>query len=383
MSAPRPEPDPLGAGLTAEETARLRRATALAAKGRFRVEPNPTVGCVLVNDGRVVGEGWHDGFGGPHAEVRALALAGEAARGATAYVSLEPCSRHGKTPPCTHALAAAGVRRVVFAASDPDPREGGRSADWLRGQGVRVDGPCLAEEGEALLERFRLGLGLERPWTVLKWAMSADGRVAPRRGAGGRLSGDRALVEMHELRGRVDAVLVGRGTLSADDPRLTCRLTGGPPDGRGQPRRILVTRRLSGLGPQALFQPGAGGPVTVATGAFDPVEAHALTALGVEVLAVGESEGGVDLAALGRVLKARGVERLLVEGGPRIHGSLLAQGLADQVHVDVAPILLGGPDAVPAVLGTRVSDMAGALRLEAVAWRKVGQDLVLDGYVRR
>lgn len=383
MSGSRPEAEPVGAGLTGEDAAWLRRAIALAAKGRFRVEPNPTVGCVLVHEGRVVGEGWHDGFGGPHAEVRALVLAGAAARGATAYVSLEPCSRHGKTPPCTQALVLAGVRRVVFAATDPDPREGGRGTPWLREQGLRVEGPSLAAEGEGLLERFRLGLTSDRPWTILKWAMSADGRVAARRGAGGRLSGDRALYEMHELRGRVDAVLVGRGTLEADDPRLTCRLPGGPPDGRAQPQRILVTGRLNGLGEQALFQPGDGGPLTVATGAVEAAAARALEARGVEVLGVGEREGGVDLIALGRALKARGVQRLLVEGGPRIHGAFLAQGLADQVHVDVAPLLLGGPDAVPAVLGTGVADVSAALRLQAVAWRKVGEDLVLDGFVPR
>lgn len=378
----------MAAALPEDDLARLRRALALAAKGRFRVEPNPTVGCVLVRAGQVVGEGWHDGFGGPHAEVRALARAGEAARGATAYVSLEPCSRQGKTPPCTRALVEAGVARVVYASADPDPREGGRSALLLREAGLQVDGPCLEAEGEAVLARFRAALALERPWTVLKWAMSADGRIAPRAGAGGRLSGDRALVELHELRGRCDAVLVGRGTVDADDPLLTCRLPGGPPDGRPQPLRVVVTRRLAGLAGTRLAAGTAVAPVLVALGSLraEPAEqeaARALAARGVELLAVGEDAHGVRLDRLLAALRARGVARLLVEGGARLHGALLRAGLADQVHVDVAPLLLGGASAVPAVLGTGVETTEQALRLEASAWRKVGDDLVLDGYVAR
>ncbi len=367
-------------GIGEDDRARLRRALAIAQKGRFRVEPNPLVGCVLVRDGTVVGEGWHDGYGGPHAEVRALAAAGGSARGSTAYVSHEPCSRHGKTPPCTEALARAGVARVVFAALDPDPREDGAGAARLRAAGLDVAGPCLPEEGAALLHRFRRALALDRPWTILKWALSADGRIAPRAGAGGRLSGDRALHALHELRGRVEAVLVGRGTLEADDPRLTCRLPGGPPDGRPQPLRVLLTRRLPGLGRQALFEPAAGAPVLVATTGGEPVPRD-LVERGVEVLRVGAADGGVDLGALGRALAARGVRRALVEGGARLHGSFLRQGLADQVHVNVAPLLLGGREAVPAVLGTDVERVEQAPRLLEVAWRRVGDDLALDGYL--
>jgi diaminohydroxyphosphoribosylaminopyrimidine deaminase/5-amino-6-(5-phosphoribosylamino)uracil reductase len=360
---------------------RLRRAIALSSKGRFRVEPNPAVGCVLVKDGRVVGEGWHDGYGGPHAEVRALLAAGPEAAGATAYVSLEPCSRHGKTPPCTDALVGANVARVVFAASDPDPREGGRSAGLLGARGLVVEGPALFEEGDAALARFRGGLALRRPWTILKWAMSADGRIAARRGAGGRITGPRAEAEVHELRGRVDAVLVGRGTLDADDPRLTCRLEGGPPDGRRQPLRILVTRRLTGLGDARLLADAREHPVLVATTrAGDPGELG-LSAAGVEVVAVGERGGAVDLPALAALLHARGVRRLLVEGGARVHGAFLRAGLADQAQVWVAPRLLGGDGAVAAVVGTGIADLSSALALEETRWRKVGDDLVLEGYV--
>ncbi len=323
--------------LSVQDQERLRRAIALAAKGRFRVEPNPLVGCVIEREGRVLGEGWHDGFGGAHAEVRALAAAGEGARGATAFVSLEPCSRQGKTPPCVGALLAAGVHRVVFAASDPDPREGGAGAAALRAGGVKVEGPALPAEGEALLARFRAGLASGRPWVVLKWAMSADGRSAPRAGAGGRLTGERAQVEVHELRGRCDALLVGRGTLASDDPLLTCRLPGGPPDGRPQPLRVVVARGLEELGARRLFDSVAQGPVLVAVARAEPLAARALEARGVQIEEIGPPAGPVDLGRLLTRLKARGVARLLVEGGARLHGAFLAAGLADQVQVWVAP----------------------------------------------
>jgi len=367
--------------LSAHDQERLRRAIALAAKGRFRVEPNPVVGCVLEREGRVLGEGWHDGFGGAHAEVRALASAGEGAQGATAFVSLEPCSRQGKTPPCVEALLAAGVQRVVFAASDPDPREGGASVVALRAGGVEVEGPGLPEEGEALLVRFRAGLVSGRPWVVLKWAMSADGRSAPRVGSGGRLTGERAQAEVHELRGRCDAVLVGRGTLQSDDPLLTCRSPGGPPDGRPQPLRVVVARGLEDLGARRLLDSVSQGPVLIAVARAEPLATRALEARGVQVEEIGPAAGPVDLSRLLARLKARGVARVLVEGGARLHGAFLEAGLADQVQVWVAPLLLGGAEAVPAVSGSGIDSVEHALRLAELQWRRVGDDLVLNGYV--
>jgi diaminohydroxyphosphoribosylaminopyrimidine deaminase/5-amino-6-(5-phosphoribosylamino)uracil reductase len=369
--------------LDAKDLERLRRAIALAAKGRFRVEPNPPVGCVLVREGAVVGEGWHDGFGGAHAEVRALTVAGEASRGATAYVSLEPCSRHGKTPPCSDALVRAGVARVVYAAADPDPREGGRSAAVLRGAGIAVVGPALPDEGEALLHRFRGALRTPRPWVILKWAMSADGRTAPSAGAGGRLTGPRAEAEVHELRGRVDAVLVGHGTLRSDDPLLTCRLAAGPPDGRPQPLRVVSVGRLEQVEPRRLWDSTALGPVLVAAAAASPAARGALEASGVTLLELPGRDGRVDLARLLAELFRRGVRRLLVEGGARLHGALLKEGLADQVEAWVAPLVFGGPAAVPAVDGTAVTSVDEALHLAEPRWRKVGDDLVLEGYVGR
>jgi diaminohydroxyphosphoribosylaminopyrimidine deaminase/5-amino-6-(5-phosphoribosylamino)uracil reductase len=209
--------------------------------------------------------------------------------------------------------------------------------------------------------------------------MSADGRIAARRGAGGRLTGPRAEAEVHELRGRCDAVLVGRGTVEADDPRLTCRLPGGCPDGRRQPVRVVVTRRLEGLERLRLLAGVAEAPVLVATGRAEHRAAARLRAAGAEVLAVGEAGDGVDLAALGAALAARGVRRLLVEGGAQVHAAFLRQGLADQVQVWLAPLLLARADAVPAAAGP--PGLEASLRLEEVTWRKVGDDLVLGGYL--
>lgn len=358
---------------------RVRRAIALAAKGRFAVEPNPLVGCVLEKDGRVVGEGWHAAYGGPHAEVAALARAGDAARGATAYVSLEPCSLTLKTGACTVALAQAGVRRVVFASSDPNmPSEG---LNTLRTAGVGVEGPVLPEEGAPLLARFLPGLDRAQPWVVLKWAMSADGRIAPAVGRGGPISGARAHAFVHGIRAHVDAVAVGTETARIDDPRLTCRLEGGPPHGRPQPLRVVFDDALATPPTARLLDDAPDVPCLILTAVDDGDRHAALTAKGAEVAIVPPGEGGLDLQAALAFLRKRGVRRLLVEGGARLHGSFLRAGLADQVSAFVAPIVLGGEGAPSAVSGTGITAVDAAYRLTDTRWRKLGDDLLLEGYV--
>ncbi len=360
---------------------RVRRAMALALKGSFAVEPNPPVGCVLVMDGQVVGEGWHVAYGGPHAEVAALEKAGADARGATAYVSLEPCSRELKTGACTVALAAAGVVRVVYAAADPNMPAGG--LDSLRRAGIEVEGPVAEEEGELLLERFRRGLALKRPWVALKWAMSLDGRIAPARGRGGRISGTRSQAHAHGLRGHADAVAVGVETVLIDDPRLTCRLEGGVPHGRSQPLRVVLDSSLRMPPTSVLLDDAPHVPVLVLCVRADPERRRALEACGAEVVEIPAADGGVDLSAALSLLYERGVRRLLVEGGARVHGALIQARLADQVHAYVAPIVLGGGDAPFAVSGTQIRDVGEALRLEEVQWRRMDDDLLLQAYLPR
>jgi diaminohydroxyphosphoribosylaminopyrimidine deaminase / 5-amino-6-(5-phosphoribosylamino)uracil reductase len=361
----------------------LREALAQAEVGRFAVEPNPLVGCVIVAKGRVVGRGGHRAYGGPHAEVEALARAGRAARGGVAYVSLEPCSRAGKTAPCTDALLSAGVSRVVFAARDPNPENAGRAARTLSRGGVPARSSTLPE-AKALLAPFRRALALGRPWVIAKWAMSLDGRIAPRAGAGGRLTGVHAERWLHDLRGRVEAVAVGAETVLVDDPRLDCRRPGGPPNGRPQPFAVVFDSTLRIPLDSALVR-GASATrrVLVLTTRGHDRKAAALRAVpGVEVIETKASrEGRVDLAGGLRALHRRGVRRLLVEGGAVLTGALLRRGLVDQVAVWATPVLLGADGAPTALAGTGFTDLARAPRLSRTRVRSLGDDVLVEGYV--
>jgi diaminohydroxyphosphoribosylaminopyrimidine deaminase/5-amino-6-(5-phosphoribosylamino)uracil reductase len=353
----------------------LRDAIALAERGRFAVEPNPIVGCVLARDGRVVGRGWHRAYGGPPAEVEALRDAGRRARGATAYVSLEPCSTAGKTGPCVQALVAAGVARVVWAADDPNPAHRGRAARVLEAAGIRCEAAALPREGAALLGPVRRALRLERPWVLLKWAASLDGRLSPAPGRGGAISGTQASRFVHDLRGRVEAVGVGVRTVLADDPRLTCRRPGGPPEGRAQPAAVVFDSRLRTPLDARLL--GADRPVLLYAVRARGPKARALARRpGVEVVRAAGAGGRVDLEAALADLRRRGVRRLLVEGGGVLLGALLARGLADQVAAITAPLVLGGrgPSIEPA--------KPLAARLSSPRWRRLGHDMLLEGYVR-
>jgi diaminohydroxyphosphoribosylaminopyrimidine deaminase/5-amino-6-(5-phosphoribosylamino)uracil reductase len=373
----------------------LAEAVALAERGRFAVEPNPPVGCVVVaRDGEIVGRGWHRAYGGPHAEVEALREAGRRARGATAYVSLEPCSTTTagggaggtakKTGPCTEALARAGIRRVVYAALDPDPRHRGRAAAALREAGIETRGnaaPALARAG---LGAFRRSLALPRPWVVAKWAMSLDGRIAASRGVGTRLSGKEAERFVHDLRGRVEAVAVGVGTVFTDDPRLTCRLPGGPPHGRPQPLRVVFDTTVRTPPEAALIESASEkSPVLLVCARAPADAARRLRGIrGVELAEVPDRDGGVDLPRALHVLKARGVRRVLVEGGSRLLGAFFREGLVDQVAVIAAPLFLGADGAPTALSGTGFTDRREAPRLAPMRASTLGEDVLVEGYVR-
>lgn len=371
--------------LTEHDERLLRRAIALARKARFDVEPNPPVGCVLDRgaDG-VVGEGWTAPWGGPHAEVVALEAAGEAARGATAYVSLGPCGVHGKTPPCAQALVDAGVARVVVGVADPSPAEAGAGLALLRAAGVGVDlaeGP-LRQEAEDGLGRFRAVLGRRRPWVLLKWAMSLDGRISAARGTGGAITAAKAQRLVHQWRAHSDAVAVGIDTVLVDDPQLTCRLADGPPHGRPQPRRVVFDSTLRLPSDATMVRSAAEVPVLVICGEdADPARRTALESSDVAVLPVPVEDGRVDLGAALDALYVHGVRRLLVEGGAKIHGAFVKAGLADQVAAFVAPRILGGHDAVPAMEGSGIDAADATQDLEEVMWRRIGDDLLLQGYV--
>lgn len=352
----------------------MRRALELAEGGRGQVAPNPLVGAVLVREGRMVGEGYHAELGGPHAEVVALVAAGEEARGATLHVTLEPCNHAGRTPPCTDAIVAAGVRKVVYAARDPHPEAGGGAAA-LRAAGVdvAVAGP---EESRAAIRQnaaFLWSLVAGRPLVTLKLAMTIDGKLAASSGSRTEITGREALERAHELRADADAILVGRGTVTADDPRLTARLAFRP---RVPPVRVVLDTTAS-LGADSALVAGVGdAPVLVVTaGDAHPDRLDVLQAAGVETAIVRRTPDGLlDPAAVLRQLHQRGVQSVLVEGGARTADSFLAAGLVERFHQFVAPWFIG-PEGVPAFVDAE-SGERGAWRLVDVA--PAGNDAHLE-----
>ncbi len=354
---------------TADE-AHLRRALRLAARGRYRTAPNPRVGAVLVRDGAVVGEGWHRRVGGPHAEGEALTAAGERARGATLYTNLEPCCHHGRTPPCTDALLAAGVARVVASHSDPDPRVGGRGFARLREAGVEVEVGALAREAAALNLPFLTAKTLGRPAVTLKWAMSLDGKIATAAGESRWISSEAGRKWALELREEHDAILVGSGTALADDPLLTRRLglAAGPI------LRVVLDRRLRL--PAAAKMLGEEGEVLVFTESEDAARRAELVARGAQVERLAHVEPAAVLAAL----HARGVQSVLVEGGAEVHAAFVASGLWDRAEAACAPLLIGGREAPGPIGGSGVPALAAAPRLENLSVQRHGADVVLSGF---
>lgn len=355
----------------------MRRALALAERGRWTVSPNPLVGCVLVRDGQAVGEGWHGHAGGPHAEIAALEAAGERARGATAYVTLEPCAHEGRTGPCTVALIEAGVRRVVVAAADPHPEAAG-GADALRLAGVEVELGLLAAEAGRQNEVFLHGLATGRPFVTLKLAVSLDGRIAAADGSSRWLTGDEARERAHGLRAEADAVLVGSGTVLADDPHLTVRIDGY----RGrQPLRVVLDRRGRTRPSHRVHDRSA--PTLCAVGAdCDRGARAALGSAGVPLVEVPADAGDGGLRTVLDALWARRVRSVLVEGGASVAGAFLTAGLVDRLVAHVAPLLLG-PTGRPAVEGLLVGTLERAPRWDLADVEQVGGDAILTGYPSR
>ncbi len=362
-----------------DDTACMRRALRLAALGRH-ASPNPMVGCVLVNNsGQIVGEGWHPKAGEPHAEVFALRNAGELARGATAFVTLEPCSHHGRTPPCADALLAAGVKRVVCAMADPDVRVAGRGFERLRAGGVEVLVGLLEAEARALNTAYIKHRETGLPWVVLKTAMTLDGKIATSTGDSKWITSGVSRLAVHrQLRDRCDAVLTGVGTVLADDPVLTTRLTHKA--GRN-PWRIVVDSRLrTPLESQVVRLAGEDGRTILATmGGADPARQAELEARGCRILTCEAVNDRVDLGDLLRRLGTRGdMVGVLVESGGQLAASLLDQHLADRWLAFVAPKVVGGEDAPGPIGGLGIALMADAQKVTFRQIRRCGPDIVID-----
>jgi diaminohydroxyphosphoribosylaminopyrimidine deaminase/5-amino-6-(5-phosphoribosylamino)uracil reductase len=351
----------------------MRRALRLARRAAGSTAPNPAVGCVIAHGDRIVAEAATAPGGRPHAEALALAAAGAAARGATAYVTLEPCAHHGLTPPCADALAAAGIARVVVAVGqDPDPRVNGSGIARLRAAGVAVTVGVLECQAEEVIQGFRSRVERGRPWVTLKLALSLDGRIAPPTGSARWLTGPAARRRVHALRAMHDAVLVGIGTVLADDPELTCRLAGC----KGRPRwRVVADARLRTPAAARLLRDARHRPVVLL--AAEGAEAGSLADVpGVTVVRVpAAADGGVEPGAALRGLARLGVGSVLAEGGGRLAASLLRGGLVDRLELHRAPLVLGA-DAVPALGALGLDGLGAAPRLVPVRRFALGPDLI-------
>lgn len=353
-----------------EDPVHMRRALQLAARGQGRVEPNPMVGCVITRGGRVIGEGHHRRFGGPHAEIEALRRCVSSARGATVYVTLEPCCHHGKTPPCTDALLAAGIGRVVAACEDPNPQVAGRGLATLRKAGVQVDVGLLDHMAAALNAPFFKLVQQQRPWVILKWAQSLDGKIATHTGDSKWISDEVCRAHAHRVRGRLDAIIAGVKTVLRDDPLLTSRV--------GRPRRVATRVILDSdlrTPPRAQLVRTAG---QVPTWIFSSRRAaarraKALERAGCRVLPVAHVRAGLDLAEVLNVLGEHLMTNVLVEGGGQLLGSFFDQHLADELHVYVAPLLIGGRNAPGPLHQLGPALVANARRLTSeLRLRKLG-----------
>jgi len=361
----------------AEDVRWMAHALALARRALGRTHPNPAVGAVFVRGGRVVGEGLTAPVGGAHAEVRALRQAGARARGADLYVTLEPCAHFGRTPPCVDALLPLGLRRVVVALVDPNPRVRGRSVRRLRAAGVRVDVGIGAAEAAALLAGYRSVVQRGRPVVTLKLAATLDGRIAARTGDARWITGAAARRRAHELRDVHDAVLVGAGTVRADDPRLTCRL----PRGRNPVRVVLCGPALS-LPPRARVLDTRSAPTWIVTArGARPAVAARLRRRGVELIELPARRGRIPFDAALAALTARGITSVLVEGGAAVAAAALEAGMVDRMAWFVAPSVLGG-DAIPAVGALGIDRASGAVSLVDVEVERIGRDGAVTASVR-
>jgi diaminohydroxyphosphoribosylaminopyrimidine deaminase/5-amino-6-(5-phosphoribosylamino)uracil reductase len=352
------------------DQALMRRALSLAARGRGRVEPNPMVGCVIVRDGRIIGEGHHRRFGGPHAEIEALRRCGEAARGATIYVTLEPCCIQGKTPPCSEALIEARVGRVVAAMRDPNPLVHGRGARRLRAAGIACEFGLLEAEARELNAPFSKLMTRQRPWVILKWAQSIDGRIASRGGDAKWISDEAARAHAHRTRAAMDGIIVGVRTVLADDPRLTAR-TARP---RRVAARLVLDTRLRTPAESRLVRTARETPTWLFCGDnAAPRKVRRFERLGCVVHPVPRDGDVVSLDAVLGALGAAKMTNILVEGGGRVLGSFLDRGLADEAHIYIAPLLIGGREAPAALDGEGSERIADALRLSPTPpLRRVG-----------
>lgn len=358
----------------------MRRAIALAANGTGWVNPNPLVGAVIVRDGRIIGEGWHERYGGLHAERNAFRNCRESAAGATLYVTLEPCCHHGKTPPCTEAVIENGIARVVVGMTDPNPLVAGKGIARLQAAGIEVvtgvEEKAVRELNRVFLKYITTGL----PWVVMKTAMTLDGKIAAYTGDSRWVTGEEARHRVQKLRCDCMAIMAGAGTVRADDPMLNCRLGGEV----RQPVRVVVDSGASiASGSQIVSTAGVYPTVIAHTRKAGTVRPEELRQAGAEPLLCEEADGRVDIPDLLCKLGKRGIDSVLLEGGGELNGAFLRAGQVDEVYAFIAPKLIGGREAKTPVEGQGFARMSEALRLEDARMEQVGEDFLITGRVMK
>ena len=354
----------------------MARALALAEGGRGWTSPNPMVGAVLVKGGHIIGQGYHRRCGALHAEREALAACTQSPKGATLYVTLEPCCHYGRQPPCTQAILDAGIARVVVGSDDPNPLVRGKGVQQLRAAGVTVETGVLKEACNALNRIFFHYIRTRRPYVTLKYAMTLDGKIATRTGASRWITGEEARRRVHSDRHRYAAILVGIGTALADDPLLTCRMDGGK-----NPLRVVCDSRLRLPLNSQLVQTARQVPTLVACTQPDPERRTALEEAGCRVLPLPGQDGHVDLAALLKQLAAEEVDSVLLEGGATLNWAALSQGLVQSVQAYLSPKLFGGVAAPSPVGGLGIELPGQAVRLKNTTLTQLGEDFLLEGEV--
>ena len=357
----------------------MQKALDLAEKGRGWTAPNPLVGAVLVKEGRIIGEGFHEYYGGPHAEVNAVSSASEEVEGSTLYVNLEPCSHTGKTSPCADFLIEKKVKKVVVGMLDPNPLVAGRGIDKLRKAGIEVVTGVLEKESQKSNEIFSAYILSQRPFVVMKTAMSLDGKIATATGQSRWISGEASRKQVHRLRHELSGIMVGIGTVLADDPMLTARLS----ESR-QPVRIIVDSRLRiPLDAKVLEDQEVARTLIAATEAADQEKKDELAEMGIEVLTTDSLDGHVDLRDLMKFLGQKGIDSILLEGGAELNFSALQAGIVSKVQAYLAPIIIGGKEAKSPVEGPGIEQLNEAFQVKEITFQRVREDLLIEGYIHQ
>jgi len=359
----------------------MKTAIALAGKGAGKVSPNPMVGCVIVKDGAIAGKGYHKYFGGPHAEINALKHAGKNALHADMYINLEPCSHHGKTPPCVHAVIESGIRRVFIGMVDPNPLVSGTGVKKLRNSGISVEIGILEKESKKLNESFIKFISKKIPFVILKTAATLDGKTATSTGDSKWITSEESRKQVHKIRAEVDAVMVGIGTVMADDPLLTVRLF---KRGKRDPFRIVVDSNLRIPLDRQVLQPEHADRTIIATSPeqLSSAKARAVRDLGAELIGVPLNKGHVDLKKLIKLLGERNIASLMIEGGATLNAAALNSGIVDKIMFFYAPGIAGGDDSLGMVAGQGPKKIADATKVTNLTIRRIKNDFMVEGYLK-